>query len=285
MAYEVLSRRGDVDPIKQIGLNPRVTDLNNAIISLYTTFKEHWPIILDEIAKQIKEQYPGARFTHFQYTKDLNSYTQVAEVAKDPEVRPEFEEWLKGCDTVIVSNADAGSCTLYLTYNTTLVEHLGKPVVMTVASAFTNLAKRAAELRGIPAFGFDAGCTMIMSPQLARFLYDNGFSRKDVISYVVEYARRPASSVNVRWMIGNFHKPKGVPVPADPTRSVRKFWSGLHLPLAIAGINGIAIAFYGGGGDHGGPITKKIQLPKNCDQLVTRYKDYEPKNERFENTK
>jgi hypothetical protein len=560
MEYKVLNPCGDVDPIKTTGLQPRVTDLNKATIGLYATFKEHWVIILDEIAKQIKERYPGVKFTHFQYTKDLNAYTQVAEVAKDPEVRPKFEEWLKGCDTVIVANADAGSCTLYLTYNTALVEHLGKPVVMTVANEFVNIAERAAELRGIPAlryvrmnlldlsmepdlhefinviipervseviddiiaaltkpltpeekavpappqntpriatkgtieevneyfykngwaygmpiippveeavkemlkgtdlsldhvvakippmmgkatvekiainavmagclptylpvliagveaivdprmwieaytcsvaswaplmiingrvrkdlninsgtsllspyhkanaaiahamgliimniggikggredmgifghegrfgicfaeneeespweplhlyygfdkkdsaitvawpntrsfahfpenisaimraicddapsFGFDAGCTMIMSPQLAKFLHKHGFSRKDLVAYIVEYARRPATSVNVRWMIGNYHQPKDVPLPADPTRSVRKYWSDLHLPIAVGGMNSLAMVFYGGGGDHGGPITKKIQLPKNWDALVAQYKGY-----------
>ena len=150
MEYEVLSPRADVDPIRQIGLNPRVADLNSATIGLYATFKEHWVLILDEIAKQIKERYPGATFARFQYTKDLNSYTQVAEVAKDPEVRPQFEEWVKGVDAVIVANADAGSCTLYLTYNATLPEHLGKPIVLTVAKEFVELLKRAAELRGVP---------------------------------------------------------------------------------------------------------------------------------------
>jgi hypothetical protein len=32
------------------------------------------------------------------------------------------------------------------------------------------------------------------------------------------------------------------------------------------------VAFYGGGGDHGGPITKKIDLPKNWEQLKAEYK-------------
>ena len=150
MEYEVLSPRGDVDPIKQIALNPRVPDLNNATIGLFSSFKEHWALILDEVAKQIQERYPGAKFTRFRYKKDLNSYTQVAEVAKDPEIRPQFEEWAKGVDAVIVGNADAGSCTLYLTYNATLPEHLGKPTVLTVFHDFVDLAKRAAELRGVP---------------------------------------------------------------------------------------------------------------------------------------
>jgi hypothetical protein len=555
--FEVLSPRGDVDPIKRIALNPRLTDLNKATIGLYATFKEHWVLILDEIAKQLKELYPGVQFTRYQYTKDLNPYTQVAEVAKDAEERPGFEEWIKGVDGVIVANADAGSCTLYLTYNATFPEHLGKPTVLTVASDFVDLLKRAAELRGvpalryarleildiamepdmkpwieriipgrvrealpaviaglidpltpeeaavpassengpriamkgtidevfttfysqgwtygmpimpptqealdqmltgtdlpaehvvatlppqmgkatvekiaingimagclpthmpvlvaaveamadphmwleaytcsiaswaplmmvngpvrkdlnltvgstllspyrrgnaalahamglilmniagikagredmaifghegrfgiciaeneeespwepmhvyyglekgdsaitvswpntryfgmmpedigiilksicdgIPAFGFDPGCTMIMSPQLAKFLHSHGLSRKDVVDYIVEYARVPAGSIPMRWMIGHHHEPKTVPLPLDPTRTARKFWSGIHLPIIVAGGNGIALVFYGGGGDHGGPITKKIRLPKNWAELVARY--------------
>lgn len=560
MEYTVLSPRGEVDPIKTTALQPRVKDLNKATIGLYAGFKEHWVIILDEIARQIKKKYPGAKFTRFQYTEDLNAYTQVAELAKDKKARPKFEKWLKQCDTVIVGNADAGSCTLYLTYNTTFVEHMGKPVVMTVANEFVNLAERAAELRGvpalryvrlnlvdiymepdlsefiktiipqrvseviddivdaltrpltakektapapsentpriatkgtieeinkyfyqndwaygmpilhpteeavkemlkgtdlppdhvvakippmmgkatvekiavnavmagclptympvliagveamtdphmwleaytcsvaswaplmiingrvrkdlnindttgplspyrkanaaiahamgliimniagiksgredmaifghegrfgicfaeneeaspweplhvhygfdkkdsaitvcwpntrsldivpedigaimknicnqIPAFGFDAGCTMIVTPELAQLFHKHGFSRKDVLSYIVEYARRPATSVNIRWLIGNQHRPKNVPLPLDSTRSVRKFWSDMHLPIVVAGKNNLAIAFYGGGGDHGGPITKKINLPKNWDKLVAQYKYY-----------
>lgn len=562
MEYEVLSPRGDVDPIRQIALNPRVPDLNQATIGLFASFKQHWVLILDEIAKQIQERYPGARFTRFRYTKDLNSYTQVAEVGKDDEIRPEFDEWAKGVDTVIVANADAGSCTLYLTYNATYPELVGKPTVMTVAPEFVRLADRAAELRGVPklrhvqlnlgdlsmepdlkwcvdvlipervgevideiiaalakpltpeeatvpanpentprvvmkgsfddvnkhyyqhgwawgmpvkppteqavremltgtdlppdhvvakippmmgkatvekiavnavmagclpthlpvliagvkalvdprywleaytcsvaswapfmmingrvrndlglcsgstllspyhkgnaaigaamalivmniagikaqredmaifghegrfgiciaeneedspweplhvyyglqpedsaltlswpntrslgmfpeniaavtqgicealpAFGHDAGCTILMSPMLAKFLHANGFTRKKFVDYLVEYARRPATQMNIRWMTGNMHDVHPVPLPLDPTRSARKFWTGMHLPIVVGGGNGIALALYGGGGDHGGPVTAKIDLPKNWEQLVAKYKDYEP---------
>ena len=140
-------------------------------------------------------------------------------------------------------------------------------------------------LRGIcdsiQVFGFDPGCGFIVCPETAKLLHENGYSRKDFISYIVEYARRPAgggagiSDVNVRWMKDNHHEPKDVPLPADPTRSVRKFFSSLHLPVVVAGINySSGIAIYGGGGDHGGPITKKINLPKNWNELVKRYKGY-----------
>jgi hypothetical protein len=558
MEYSVLSPRGEVDPIVNIGLQPRVADLNNKTIGLFASFKEHWVLILKEIEKQLKGRFPNAKFTHFQYIKDLNSYNDIAEIGKDAAVIPLFEEWLRGVDAVISANGDAGSCALYLTYNTTWVEKLGKPVVMTVNNEFVNITKSAASLRGVPGlryvelnipdlsneynleaslkelipqrvnavlddiiaaltrpltpsekspnnenepmprivhkgnleeineffykrgwaygmpvmppteeavkemlkgtdlppdyvvakippmlgkatvekiavnavmagclpvympvliaavkamvdprmwleaytcsvaswsplmiingpirhdlhvnsgaglfspyykanaaiahamgliimniagiragiedmgifghegrfgmciaeneeespwepmhefyglkredsavtvfwpntrtlgmfgkdvggilrgicdsiqvFGFDPGCAIILCPETAKLLSSHGYSRKDFTSYIVEYARRPATEVNVRWMRGNHHLPKEVPLPADPARSVRKFFSSMHLPIVVAGINySSGVALYGGGGDHGGPITKKIELPKNWDKLVARY--------------
>ena len=563
MEYSVLSPRGEVDPVNTIGLNPRVSDLNGKTIGLFASFKQHWVIILDEIGKQLQARYPSIKLTRFQNTKDLNSDTQVAEVAKDPEVRPVFEKWLSGVDTVIVANADAGSCTLYLTFNTTLVERLGKPVVMMLDKEFTECARSAAALRGVPALrtvelaipdisvipditewiekiipervsavldkiiaaltrpltpeeknppkpppdlprivhkgtidqinefyykrgwaygmpvmppteeavkemlkgtdlprdyvvakippmmgkatvekiainavmagclptylpvliaavqalvdprmwieaytcsvaswapmviingpirhdidarsgvtlltpyykstatighaialmliniagvrpgiedmailghegrfgicfaeneedspweplhefyglnkkdsavtifwpnmrqfafggkevggilkdicdsafamGFDPGMAVIMFPATARLLAANGFSRRAVTDYIVEFARRPATEVNVRWMKGNHHLLKGVLVPEDPTRSAKKFFRDLHLPIVVAGLDyAWGTALYTGGGDHGGPITKKIELPKNWNELVAKYKDIRP---------
>ena len=114
-----------------------------------------------------------------------------------------------------------------------------------------------------------------MSPELAKFLHANGFTRRKLVDYIVEYARKPASQINIRWMIGNCHDVVPVELPIEPTRSARKFWSDMHLPIIVGGGNGLGLAFYGGGGDHGGPVTAKIELPKNWDELVARYKDYE----------
>jgi len=125
----------------------------------------------------------------------------------------------------------------------------------------------------IQVFGFDPGCAIIMCPETAQLLYNYGLSKKGFIDYLVEYARRPAKEINVRWHVDNNHLPKTVPLPADPTRSVRKFWSPLHLPVIVAGLNySSGVAIYGGGGDHGGPITKKIEIPKNWDKLTSKYK-------------
>ena len=564
MEYSVLSPRGETDPIKTIGLNPRLKTLKGKTIGLYTTFKGHWVTILDEIGKQLKVKYPDIKFTSFRYPKDLNAHNQIAELAKDPEYLPKFKKWISGVDAVIVANADAGSCTLYLAYNAALPELLGKPTVLTVKNEFIGLAKSSAGLRGVPGIrivefnigdlssepsmdefinviipktvtetldkiiaaltkplteeeknpkvkaekyprivckgsleevnefyykkgwaygmpvippteeavkemcsgtdlprdylvakippmygkatvekiavnavmagclpvhmpvliaavqtmvdprmwieaytssvaswepllivngpirddikihygnsymspynrantaighalgliimningirlgiedqgiygheghfgvciaenedaspweplhvyyglkktdsavslffpntrnfsnsvgtsasdpgsilkgicenvplmGFDSGCAIIMCPGSARMLANNGYSRKDVVDYIVEYARRPATELNMRWMYWNNHIPPEVPLPGDPTRSVRKFFSGMHMPIIVTGhYYAGGIVLYGGGGDHGGPITKKIELPKNWAKLVKKYQD------------
>jgi len=562
MEYQVLNPRGEVDPMEIIGLRPRVSDLNGKTIGLYSSFKQHWAIIVDEIGKQLQARYPTIKLTRFQYTKDLNADTRVAEVARDPEIRPIFEKWLSGVDAAVVANADAGSCTLYLTYNATIVERLGKPVVMMLDKEFTDCAKSAAQLRGVPAMrlvelaipdistepditdfiekiipervsaaldkiimaltgpltpeeinppeppvalprivakgtldeinafyykrgwalgmpvmpptdeavkemlkgtdlapdhviakippmngkatvekiainavmagclptympvliaavqalvdprmwleaytcsvaswapmvmingpirhdidihsgatlltpyyrqttighaialmllniagvrpgiedmailghegrsgicfaeneegspwepmhvfyglkkedsavtvswpnmrqfalggknvasvlkgicegvqamGFDPGCTFIVFPATARMLAESGFTRRALTDYIVEFARRPGSEVNARWMKGNHHLLKGVLVPEEPSRSVRKFFRDMHLPIIVAGLDyAWGAAMYSGGGDHGGPITKKIELPGNWEQLVAKYKDLRP---------
>lgn len=561
MSFQVLSPVAESDPVVPKPLAPRLDTLNGKTIGLFASFKEHWVYILEEIGLQLQAKFDGVKLTRFRYTKDLNAYTNVAEVGKDPEEGPKFEEWLKTTDAVIVANADAGSCTLYLSFNASQVENLGKPGVMTVQSQFLPLAKSGFSLRGVPnmrtvdmdlydismepdltefyrtvlpgkvsavldnivdaltaplrgaevapkpaaaspatetisgslqeindefyrrgwapgspiipptaelvaamcaavdlapdpdtvigripprngkatvekiainavmagclpthmpvliagvqaivdsriwveayttsmaswmpmlivngpirdeidvnydtsymspynranacigralgliimnvsgvrakiedmgvvgheghfgvcfgeheeaspwepmhefygldrsdsavtvffpntrligyglkdagallraicedlpVMGFDPGCAVILSPTTAKVLADAGLSRKDVGDYIVEYARRPASQVNTRWMRGNQHDLGIVPLPLDPTRSARKIFSTAHLPILVAGNReAVGGALYGGGGDHGGPITKKIDLPKNWPELVERYK-------------
>ncbi|HWU03276.1 MAG TPA: hypothetical protein VN222_11110, partial [Novosphingobium sp.] len=544
MEYTVLCPVADTDPVALQPLNPRLPTLHGKTIGLFATFKEHWVHILEEIGRQLQARFDDVALKRFRYTKDLNAYTQVAEVAKDPEVRPQFEAWIAECDAVIIANADAGSCTLYLAYNATLAERLGKPAVMTVQTPYMPLAERAFALRGVPGMrmvdlgihdlsmepdlnayyrdtlpglveavidqiiealtsqltqeeasptpppanlprvamtgtltqvhdhfythkwapggaiipptedavremvaasglpageligvlppgngkasvekiavnavmagclpthmpvlvaavramldpriwieayttsmaswmpmvivngpirhdidvnfdtsymspynranacigravgliimniggvrariedmgvvgheghfgvcigeneeaspweplhqfngleagdsavslffpntrligygmsdagavlagicdtipqmGFDPGCAIILSPKTARVLADAGLSRQGVTDYIVEYARRPAPQLNVRWMRGNCHDLGLIPLPLDMSRSVRKVLSGAHLPIIVAGNeNSPGGALYGGGGDHGGPITKR----------------------------
>ena len=123
---------------------------------------------------------------------------------------------------------------------------------------------------------FDPGCTYVISPVWARMLKELGFKdRAQVQEYIGEYARKPAGNASTRWMEDNNHMPKYVPLPKqDPDVYARKFWDKHHLNLFVAGtLGGPRACFYPGGGDHGGPATIKIELPKNWDALVKKYAD------------
>jgi hypothetical protein len=124
--------------------------------------------------------------------------------------------------------------------------------------------------------GFDPGCALIVGPLGAKSLAEAGWTKKDFKSYIVEYARRPLLKSYRNWLIYNHHIPKEVVVPVESTKStIRQFLSSEHLIIVVAGAT-VDIAAYGGGGDHGGPSTKKIELPANWNELVKKYEDIVP---------
>ncbi|MEM1542377.1 MAG: hypothetical protein QXF59_01790 [Candidatus Bathyarchaeia archaeon] len=569
MEYETLNPVGESETVVR-GLNPRVKSLEGATIGMFAGFKEHWPLVLKEVEHQLNKRFPTARFSHFQYVKDCT------EIERDDESKAPFENWLKGVDTVISGYGDAGSCCLFLAYNTAYIEKMGKPAVMLVKRGFEGVARSGATSRGVPLlrlvstdipdltryrslegviekiirpeiekvlddiivaltkplsmieasppprktepsgvifkgtlqevnaffykmgwcyglpimpptieavnemlmgtdlppdyvvarippkmgkatvekiainavmagclpthmpvliaavqamtdpkvffgfsralegylvstvfwaplliingpirhdihvnsgiacftpyyranaaiayaialilmniggvrpgiedvsmfgnpgrigmciaeneeespweplhverfglkrddnavtvfwpaffqsirggitaietlnkicktpnladeFSFDPGCAFIFNPLAAKLLADEGWTKKDIISYIIEYARRPASELNLRWYPGHHHiwQLKGVPLPTDPDLSTRMFWSDEHLFIVVAGGSHYVpwILACRGGGNHGGPSCKKIELPGNWDKLVEKYKHIHP---------
>lgn len=127
--------------------------------------------------------------------------------------------------------------------------------------------------------GYDKGACWVVTPGFADMLKRNGFNtQQEVLDYVKEYCRQPASEVAYRWLIGSNHLPKGVVLPFDNQNgSVRKFWSTDHMFIVVCGetAGGTCITM-GGGGEHGGPACCKIDLPKNWDALVAEYADIKP---------
>ena len=125
--------------------------------------------------------------------------------------------------------------------------------------------------------GFDPGVTFVINSAWANVLAGEGMTRRDVRDYITEYARKPATEMKVRWMKDNHHMPRHLPLPLDPTRSVRKYFDNEHIQVVICGSHDkmrcIAMC---GGGDHGGPGVARIDLPKNWDSLVEQYADYVP---------
>jgi hypothetical protein len=142
MNYEVLSPWAEVDAAPSGGLRPRITDLNNKTIGLFSFFKEHGPLILREVERQLKEKFPKTKFSHFQYPKDCVDMA-------DDEYRMLLEEWLRGVDTVVSGHGDATSCALFLTYNTALIEKLGKPTVILMHKHFEKVSQSGSSARGV----------------------------------------------------------------------------------------------------------------------------------------
>ena len=117
--------------------------------------------------------------------------------------------------------------------------------------------------------GFDVGAMVILPPETAQMFKDAGYSKKDILTYMKEYNRRPSSQIP-RAAIGNNHPREGLVFPAPGlVHSAPLFWNMEHSFVMVGGRDwGMC---YLGGGDHGGPICEKVDLPKNWDSLCEKY--------------
>lgn len=122
--------------------------------------------------------------------------------------------------------------------------------------------------------GFDVGMMIVLPPEGAKDFADAGYSKKDILTYVKEYNRRPSSEIP-RAAIGNNHPRKGLVFPAPGlVHSAPLLWNIDHSFVMVAGRDwGMA---YLGGGDHGGPICKKVSLPSDWDALCEKYPGIKP---------
>lgn len=123
--------------------------------------------------------------------------------------------------------------------------------------------------------GFDVGMMIVLPPEGAKAFADAGYSKEDILTYVKEYNRRPSSEIP-RAAIGNNHPRKGLVFPAPGLiHSAPLLWNIDHSFVMVAGRDwGMA---YLGGGDHGGPICKKVCLPSEWDALCEKYPGVKPK--------
>lgn len=122
--------------------------------------------------------------------------------------------------------------------------------------------------------GFDPGCCYILCPEFANALAKDGWSKQDLLDYVYEYNRQPASQVPVRWLKDNNHIPEHIQLPTSTDESCRSFWTQDHMLLMVGG-EGLGAGLLGGG-DHGGPACERIDLPSNWDELCRQYGDLVP---------
>lgn len=120
--------------------------------------------------------------------------------------------------------------------------------------------------------------TFIFPPTHAKTLGREGWSKQDIKEFVSEYARIPGANFNQMGTIGSMNTGlyKGrisikdtdmVPVIRDPE----------FIRIIVAGGPGAFVAHaVGGGATPGMKQTQKIELPKDWDRLVKKYKDLVP---------
>ena len=130
----------------------------------------------------------------------------------------------------------------------------------------------------VKTFGWFTGGVFILAPNIAKMFADAGWDQQRIMDYVIEYNRVPGDEWNLRWMRESHHDPHTAGIRVDLPEyghySTRRFWNDDHMFVVVAGAQwGCAIT---GGGDHGGPSCTKIELPKNWDELVEKYKDVKP---------
>ena len=120
--------------------------------------------------------------------------------------------------------------------------------------------------------GFNPGATFVVSHTFAKTLSGAGFTKQGVLDYVCEYARKSAADIPLGWLRANHHVPESVPLPLDGSFSARKYCDKkyLHLVVSTGGAMPRGCAMLGGG-DHGGPITAKVQLPQRWPELLEEY--------------
>ena len=117
--------------------------------------------------------------------------------------------------------------------------------------------------------GFDVGAMVTLPPESAKQFADAGWSKQDILTYMKEYNRRPSAEIP-RAAIGNNHPRKGLVFPAPGLQhSAPLFWNTEHMFVMVAGRDWGMV--YLGGGDHGGPICKKAELPADWETLCRDY--------------
>jgi hypothetical protein len=97
--YGVLSPWAEADTVGYRGISPRINDLAGKKIGLFCNTKRVAEPTLKVIEARLKKDYSTASFSWFFNTAP--NETIIAQTRKD-----EFENWLKGVDTVIAAYGD-----------------------------------------------------------------------------------------------------------------------------------------------------------------------------------
>jgi hypothetical protein len=133
-------------------------------------------------------------------------------------------------------------------------------------------------LRGILAgvYTTNRGLTIMLNVQLAQALAKEGWTKKEIASFLYEYARVPAYQHTSYWGQWGPERLRPPLNPMDPVSILRS--PDLIRILVSGGVGGLSLRLLTGGRTW---VTKKLQLPANWDKLVAKYKDVVPTYARY----
>jgi hypothetical protein len=104
--YEVLNPWADADLKPKKGITPRLKELDGKTIGLFENQKVSAKPILIAVEKQLKERFPTCKFSWFTSPQDIGPASGPPTQLIDSKYRDDFEEWLKGVDTVVAAVGD-----------------------------------------------------------------------------------------------------------------------------------------------------------------------------------
>ena len=119
---------------------------------------------------------------------------------------------------------------------------------------------------------------MLVNPTYAKYLADEGWTKKEIERFIKEYARAP--------MGRHWHKTIGVLpkelIPFADSDSMPLIAGDDQVIVVVSGryssyialAMGVFLPYYGF-------LTKKVELPRNWPQLVKKYKDVVPTYVRY----
>ena len=96
--YEVLNPWAETDPVPLRSIAPRLGDLRDKKIGLFTNDKRAAEPTQNLVEAKLKEKYPALKFSRFLRLPNIS-------VAETPD-KARFDDWLKGLDAVIFAIGD-----------------------------------------------------------------------------------------------------------------------------------------------------------------------------------
>lgn len=116
---------------------------------------------------------------------------------------------------------------------------------------------------------------LLLHPSHARTLAGKGWTKKEIATFISEYARVPGYRHPLYY--GTTMVPPKVRLSLDPTDSIAILDNPDWIRIIVAGGPGNILGLFGGAWLKGADwVTKKVELPGNWDKLVKKYKGLVP---------